>query len=144
MENRKNLIPNPREVTTFTLPSIGSSQLGYISYVEALASVPVEIKRVFWTYFTPQNVARGGHAHKELTQIVFAVAGRIQFNVETKDGQKTVVELTEPNQGLYLPPGTWSDIHFSHSAVLVCLASEHYIESDYIRSYADYLKYCGR
>lgn len=144
MANKKNLIANPEEVTTFTLPSIGSSQLGYISFIEGVSHIPVEIKRVFWTYFTPQNVARGGHAHKELTQIVFALAGRIQFQIETKQGKKMEIELSEPNQGIYLPPGTWSDIHFSHSAVLLCLASEHYIESDYIRNYDEFLNYCGR
>ena len=38
---------------------IGSSAEGYISYLEELSTiVPFEIKRVFWTYYTPESVIR--------------------------------------------------------------------------------------
>jgi hypothetical protein len=52
----------------------------------------------------------------------------------------SVFELTEPNKGLLLTPNIWREIKFSHNAVLLCLASEMYDESDYIRDYAEFIK----
>ena len=103
-------------------------------------NVPFEVKRVYWTYYTPNEVLRGGHAHKRLEQMIFAVSGRIVFRVEDRFGAKYVFELEKPNIGLYIPPYTWRDIQFSHSAVLLCLASTHYEETDYIRDYEEYRK----
>lgn len=117
---------------------IGESSLGYISVAEAHKSVPFDIKRVYWTYFTPNDVKRGGHAHRELHQIVFAVSGIITFNVEDFHGNTYKFELNQPHIGLYLPPLTWRDIQFSHNAALLCLASEVYEEKDYFRSYSEY------
>lgn len=133
MSFNKTLAPSLIEFS-----SIGDSTLGFITVGEAYKNVPFEIKRVYWTYFTPNNVKRGGHAHKELEQIIFAVCGRIEFFTETLDGNKESFVLDTPNIGLYIPKLVWRDIQFSHSAVLLCLASEHFIESDYIRNYTDF------
>jgi len=67
---------------------IGSQDLGYITVAEEQKNVPFEIKRVYWTYYTPQDVIRGGHAHKELQQIIFAVSGTIEFNTLDMEGNK--------------------------------------------------------
>lgn len=118
---------------------IGNSSLGYITVAEQQKNVPFDIKRVYWTYYTPQDVTRGGHAHKELQQIIFAVSGTIVFNTEDKIGNKESFVLDNPTKGLYLPKLIWRDIHFSHTAVLLCLASELYSEEDYFRSYEEFL-----
>lgn len=115
--------------------SVGSSSLGFITVGEGGGNVPFVIKRVYWTYFTPQNVIRGFHSHRKLHQLIFAVAGSLKFKVEYDNDQKKEFILSHPNEGLYLPPGTWRDIQFSHNAVLLCLASELFEESDYIRDY---------
>ncbi|MCW1963410.1 sugar 3,4-ketoisomerase [Chryseobacterium viscerum] len=120
---------------------IGSPELGYITISEAQKDVPFDIKRVYWTYYTPQDVSRGGHAHKNLQQLIVAVAGTITFNTEDKDGKKEVFVLDSPNTGLYIPKLVWRDIKFSHSAVLLCLASELYDEDDYFRNYQDFKNY---
>jgi len=122
-------------------PTIGSQLLGYISVAQLGEKVPFEIKRVYWTYFTPNNVQRGGHAHKKLQQIIFAVSGTIEFNMKGPDHYKEKIILDKPNIGLYIPKLIWREIKFSHSAVLLCLASELYDESDYIRDYNTYLEY---
>ncbi|MDR0811616.1 MAG: FdtA/QdtA family cupin domain-containing protein [Paludibacter sp.] len=119
---------------------IGSTALGYITVAEGLKNVPFDIKRVYWTYFTPNNVQRGGHSHYELQQVIFAVSGQIWFNTENLDGNKQQFLLDTPNKGLYIPKMTWRDIKFSHSAVLLCLASELYDENDYIRDYQEFIK----
>jgi hypothetical protein len=118
---------------------IGNPSLGYISVAEE-SKLPFQIKRVYWTYFTPQDVIRGGHAHKNLRQIVFAVSGIIKFNIETIDGVKMDFTLDKPNVGLYIGKMSWREIHFSHNAVLLCLASDEFIESDYIRVYEEFRK----
>ena len=122
-------------------PGIGSSQLGFISVAEQGINVPFEIKRVYWTYFTPNEVKRGGHAHIKLEQIVFAVSGIIKLNTEDVFGNKLEFILDRPYMGLYIPKLTWRDIEFSHSAVLLCLASCIYQEDDYIRDYEEFKTY---
>ena len=103
--------------------------------VNSLENIPFTIKRVYWTYYTPQNVLRGFHAHKKLHQIIFAVSGTITFITEDLEGSKNEFILKEPNKGVYLPPFIWREIKFSHNAVLLCIASEEYDENDYIRDY---------
>lgn len=121
--------------------NIGSSALGYISVAEEQKNIPFDIKRVYWTYYTPQDVIRGGHAHKKLQQVIFAVSGTITFNTEDKDGKKEIFVLDHPTKGLYLPKLIWRDIKFSHNAVLLCVASELYEESDYFRDFKEFKNY---
>lgn len=122
------------------LPSIGSPMEGYISVAEYQKEIPFEIRRVYWTYFTPQNVIRGYHAHKALKQVIFAVSGKILFKTEDGRGEIRDFTLDDPKVGLYIPPFVWREITFSHNAVLLCLASNEYTESDYIRKYEDFKK----
>ncbi len=119
---------------------IGSSSLGYITVAEEIKNIPFEIKRVYWTYFTPHDVQRGGHAHKELEQVIFAVSGIIEFTTEDIQGNKETFVLESPEKGLYIPGKIWRDIKFSHNAVLLCLASMFYTEDDYIRDYSEFKK----
>lgn len=117
---------------------IGSKDLGYITVAEAQINTPFEVKRVYWTYYTPQDVVRGGHAHRDLQQIIFAVSGNIEFNTLDLDGNSDSFLLTNPSEGLYIPKLIWRDIKFSHNAVLLCLASEHYDENDYFRNFEQF------
>ncbi|KQK27316.1 dTDP-6-deoxy-3,4-keto-hexulose isomerase [Chryseobacterium aquaticum] len=119
---------------------IGSPSLGYISVAENLENIPFEVQRVYWTYFTPQDVTRGGHAHLALEQVIVAVSGTITFMTEDLEGNRTEFVLDSPEKGLYIPKHIWRDIKFSHNAVLLCLASEKYTEADYIREYDNFLK----
>lgn len=119
---------------------IGSPNLGYISVGENFDNIPFEIKRVYWTYYTPQDVTRGGHAHYDLQQVIVAVSGSITFTTEDLKGNKEEFVLESPDKGLYIPKLIWRDIKFSHNAVLLCMASEKYIELDYIRDYEIFIK----
>lgn len=114
---------------------IGKPNLGYISVAENNENIPFEVQRVYWTYYTPQDVTRGGHAHLALQQVIVAVSGTINFTTEDLQGNTAEFVLDSPEKGLYLPKHVWRDIKFSHNAVLLCLASEKYTEEDYIRDY---------
>ncbi|MDP2452530.1 MULTISPECIES: FdtA/QdtA family cupin domain-containing protein [unclassified Kaistella] len=122
------------------LNKIGSPNLGYISVAENSDNIPFEIKRVYWTYYTPQDVTRGGHAHYDLEQVIVAVSGTITFTTEDLKGNKEEFILDSPDKGLYIPKLIWRDIKFSHSAVLLCIASEKYIAEDYIRDYKTFFE----
>ena len=120
-------------------PKIGNSSLGYISLAEN-ETLPFDVKRIYWTYFTPEDVERGGHAHHELEQILVALAGKITVNTEMPDGSKNAFVLESPNQGVYLPKYSWHIMQYSHNAVQMCISSMVYEESDYIRDYTEFKK----
>lgn len=115
-------------------PKIGSSQLGYISVAEK-ETLPFIPKRIYWTYFTPEDVIRGHHAHYDLEQILVAVSGKIEVQIETRQSQEYHFVLDSPNIGLYIPKMCWRILKYSHNAVQMCMASMEYKESDYIREY---------
>jgi dTDP-4-dehydrorhamnose 3,5-epimerase-like enzyme len=115
--------------------SIGDSSIGYLSVSEELISVPFKIARVYWTYYTPQSVMRGGHANINKELVLVAVAGNIIVDVEMQDGYKESYELNHPSKGLYIPPLCWHRMKYSNNAVQMVMASNLYSEDDYIREY---------
>ena len=119
-------------------PKIGESNLGYISVAEKtnLQFIP---KRIYWTYFTPEDVERGGHAHIELEQILIAAAGIIKVSIELINGEIFEFILDKPNVGVYIPKKSWRNMKYSHNAVQICIASIEYDENDYIRNYKEFL-----
>jgi len=124
---------------------LGSSDIGYISVSENKNQIPFNSERVFWTYYTPEEVVRGRHAHYKTEQVLIALAGRIIVNIEMPDGEKMIFTLDKPNVGLYVPPHCWHTMQYSHSCVQLVLASTKYDESDYIRKYEDFKKhYSGK
>jgi hypothetical protein len=119
-------------------PKIGNSSLGYISLAEK-ENLPFIPKRIYWTYFTPEDVERGGHSHTDLQQILVSVAGKIIVNIELKNGEKSEFILDSPSIGLFIPKMCWRTMKYSHNAVQMCIASNEYTESDYIRKYEDFI-----
>lgn len=120
-----------------------SSSVGNLSVVENFRDIPFEIKRVYYLYDIPGGEERGGHAHKELEQLIISASG--SFDVVVKDGrEERVFNLNRSYYGLLLKPGLWRELkNFSTSAVALVLASEIYKEEDYIRDYNEFLKYKG-
>jgi len=98
-------------------------------------------KRIYYLYDIPAGEHRGGHAHKNLHQLLVAVSGT--FNVEIDDGrEKKVFYLNNPSVGLLIRPGLWRVLSdFSGGSTCLVLASEPYDESDYIRDYQEFLNF---
>jgi len=119
-------------------PKLGQSNIGYISVTEHTKHVPFEVERIFWTYYTPESIVRGRHAHHRTEQVLIAVAGRIIVTTELADGTIQTFRLEDPHVGVYIPPHAWHTMQYSHSAVQLVLASSAYDEADYIRSYDDF------
>lgn len=120
------------------LGATGTTSLGYLTVAEQDKNVPFEIKRVYWTYFTPNEVERGHHAHRELEQILIAVSGHIHVKTESIFGEVRDFHLMSPQQGLHIPMLHWRTLKFSHNAVLVSLASMKYDPEEYIRNYEEF------
>lgn len=97
--------------------------------------VPFDIKRIYYLYDVPGGNSRGGHAHRNLYQIMVALSG--SFTVTLDDGNsKQSFHLFQPYQGLLIPPGLWRDLDtFSSGSICMVLASELYEEEDYFRNY---------
>lgn len=114
---------------------------GNITVVENCESIPFGVKRIYYLYDVPGGESRGGHAHKELSQLIVAASG--SFSVTLDDGKvKRTFTLNRSYQGLYIVPGIWRTLDdFSSGAVCLVLASHKYDETDYIRDYQEYLKY---
>ncbi|MDB5270496.1 MAG: hypothetical protein JWP58_3536 [Hymenobacter sp.] len=119
-------------------PKLGDPSIGYISVTEQNHLVPFEVKRIFWTYYTPESIVRGRHAHHRTEQVLIATAGRIAVTTELADGTIELFRLEDPNVGLYVPPHAWHTMQYSHSAVQLVLASLPYAEADYIREYGEF------
>lgn len=129
------------DCTIIELDRHHSDRKGNISVVENGKDVPFDVKRTYYLYDVPGGESRGGHAHKELRQLIIAASG--SFNVTLDDGHvKRTFNLNRPYQGLYVMPGIWRTLDdFSSGAVCLVLASERYDENDYIRNYNEFLEY---
>ncbi|UOQ97088.1 FdtA/QdtA family cupin domain-containing protein [Hymenobacter sp. 5317J-9] len=119
-------------------PKLGAPEIGYISVTEQQKLLPFEVARIFWTYYTPESIVRGRHAHHATEQVLVAVAGRIIVTTELADGTIQTFRLEDPFVGLYVPPNAWHTMQYSHSAVQLAFASAPYSEADYIRNYDDF------
>ena len=119
------------------------NRAGNITIVEGGVNLPFEIQRIYYLYDIPGGEDRGGHAHKELRQLIVAASG--SFDVILDDGKvKRTVSLNRPYQGLLIVPGIWRELtNFSSGYVCLVLASMEYDELDYIRDYNNYLNYKG-
>ncbi|WP_314815216.1 FdtA/QdtA family cupin domain-containing protein [Hoylesella nanceiensis] len=114
---------------------------GNLTVAEANNNIPFDIKRVYWLYDVPGGECRGGHAHKQIKEILIAVSG--SFHVTLDNGkEKQTFLLNHPYQGLLIDTKTWRTLDdFSSGAVCVVLASDFYDENDYIYDYNDFLQY---
>jgi len=117
------------------------NRAGNITIVESSENVPFEVRRVYYLYDIPGGEARGGHAHKELYQLIVAASG--SFDVLLDDGKnKKVITLSRPDFGLLVIPGIWRELmDFSSGAVCLVLASLSFSQEDYIRDYDEFLNH---
>lgn len=125
------------------LPKITDPR-GNLTFVEGGIHIPFDIKRVYYLYDVPGGAERGGHAHKELSQLIIAMSG--SFDVVLDDGQgKKRFHLNRSYCGLYVCPMIWRELdNFSSGSVCMVLASNFYDEADYYRDYDDYLSAIAR
>jgi|TARA_Y100000385_G_C13010423_1_gene601397 hypothetical protein len=119
------------------LPKIHDPR-GNLTFIEGNRHIPFDIKRVYYLYDVPGGAERGGHAHKDLHQIIIAIAG--SFDVVINDGSDTQrFHLNRSYFGLYVCPMIWRELdNFSSGSVCLVLASDYFSEADYIRDFTQF------
>ena len=120
------------------LPAVTDPR-GDLTAIEGGRHVPFDIARVYYLYNVPVDAVRGGHAHRELEQVIFALSG--SFRILVDDGrERDTFWLRNPRQGLHVPKMIWREMDgFSQGAVAMVLASRPYEEDDYFRDYGGFL-----
>lgn len=112
---------------------------GNLVVIEGDRDVPFEIKRVFYIYGSDTDIVRGSHANLKTEFVLVNVAGKSKVKIKDGLGNEIIYSLNRPKTGLYIPKMVWKEMYgFSEDSVLLCLASEHYDASEYIREYEVY------
>lgn len=120
-----------------TIPTVNAGEL---SFFETNSDVPFDIKRIYYITRVPEGVRRGGHAHKELKQLLFCPFGRIQLILENQYGREEI-ELSDPSIGVLIEECTWREMVWMQKDSVLCVAaSDYYKPEDYIRSYEEFKK----
>ena len=129
-------------VQLIDLPDLSDHRGGLVA-LESSQSIPFELKRIYYIFDAKPDVPRGFHAHKALYQAAFCIKGKCRMLMDN-GVEKQEVWINQANKGLVIPPMVWHEMHdFSEDCVLLVLASEYYDESDYIRTYDDFLNKVG-
>ncbi|MGY1689552.1 sugar 3,4-ketoisomerase [Geodermatophilus sp. SYSU D01105] len=111
---------------------------GNLTFIEGGTHVPFAVQRVFYLYDVPGGESRGGHAHRELEQLIIAANG--SFDVIVDNGSEHErFSLNRSYYGLYVPSMIWTHLeNFSSGSVSLVLASLTYDEADYYRDYDEF------
>ena len=112
---------------------------GSLTPITNRKEIPFDIVRTYYLYDVPGGESRGGHAHKNLQQLVISVMGA--FDVILDDGRdKNIVRLERAHYGLYIPSMIWRELeNFSSGGVCLVLASSLYDPADYLREYQEFV-----
>jgi hypothetical protein len=130
---------NVYDCSLIELPRI-TSPSGSLTPVCGGVTLPFAIERVYYLYDIPGGETRGGHAHRQLHQLIVAASG--SFDILLDDGtNRRTVHLNRPYYGLYLTNMIWRELlNFSSGGICLVLASARYDEADYFREYDEFRK----
>lgn len=124
-----------------TIPTVDAGEL---SFFEAGADIPFDIKRVYYISKVPEGVRRGFHAHRELKQVLFCPYGRIQLLLDNGT-KREEIELSDPSIGVLIEKPTWREMLWLQKNSVLCVAvSEFYDVEDYIRDYDEFKDFVSR
>jgi dTDP-4-dehydrorhamnose 3,5-epimerase-like enzyme len=111
---------------------------GNLTFIEGGQHVPFAIARVYYLYDVPGGESRGGHAHRQLEQLIIAMSGSFDVVLDDAHEQRTV-SLNRSYFGLYLPRMIWRElVNFSSGSVCAVLASRPYEPEDYYYDYDEF------
>lgn len=114
---------------------------GNLTFIQNDSILNFEIKRVYYLHDIPFKSERGGHAHKNLQQLIIPLSG--SFNIYLNNGfSEETFFMSDPTKGLFVNNLVWREMrNFSSGSVCLVLASELYNEEDYIRDFDEFIKY---
>ncbi|MGJ8685269.1 MAG: sugar 3,4-ketoisomerase [Nonlabens sp.] len=124
------------DIKIIDIPKITDPR-GNLAVIEG-DTIPFKMERIYYLYDVPSTSHRGGHAHKELRQLIVALSGSFDVVLDNGTEQKTVT-LNKPDKGLLIPTMVWRELeNFSSGSVCMVVASMEFDEDDYIREYDDF------
>ncbi|MEM8956120.1 MAG: FdtA/QdtA family cupin domain-containing protein, partial [Verrucomicrobiota bacterium] len=91
---------SPEEITFSTVSDVR----GCLSVADISEDLPIEVVRFYWVWGIPEGAERGGHAHREQTEILVAMAGAFSIRLTGRDGAVLDYRLERPDRGLVVPP----------------------------------------
>lgn len=102
--------------------------------------MPFSVRRMYALLNIPEGSERGGHAHRQLSQLMVVLSGSLDLIVD--DGvRRERIRLGENGRAVHIRPMVWRELGaFSAGTVCVVLASEIYDEADYIRDYREFVE----
>jgi len=121
-----------QESQIINLPKI-LDERGNLSFFQNEDHLPFSIQRVYWIYDVPGGETRGGHAYREMQELIIALSG--SFDVVLFDGkEEKKFTLNRSYYGLYVPKMIWRSMeNFSTNALAFVASDSLYDEHDYIR-----------
>jgi hypothetical protein len=132
----KNSI-NIDQVQEIALPKI-LDERGNLSFIEYPSHIPFEMKRVYWIYDVPGGEQRGGHAYKNLYEVIIAISGSFDVNIDTGAEIKKFT-LNRSYKAVFVPKMVWRSLsNFSTNSLCLILASDEYLADEYIRDYEEF------
>lgn len=133
-----NIKLNSEDIQEIELPKILDDR-GNLSFIEFPIHIPFEMKRVYWIYDVPGGEQRGGHAYKQLSEVIIALSGSFDVELDTGDEIKKIT-LNRSYKAVFVPKMVWRTLtNFSTNSLCLILASDDYFADDYIRNYQDFI-----
>lgn len=121
------------------LSQFGSHEIGFLSVAEIQNPIPFPIKRVYWVSQSPENQMRGDHANMINKQVIICLSGSIEVHIKNQKGKQYEYTLNDSSIGLYIPAKHWRRMIFSKNSILLCICSEKFNDSDYIKDFEQFL-----
>ncbi len=125
------------EVKIINLPKILDDR-GNLSFFQNEDQIPFNIKRAYWIYDVPGGEHRGGHAYKDLQEVIIALSG--SFDVVIDDGvEKKKITLNRSYNALYIPKMIWRRLeNFSTNSLAFIVTDKLYDVEQYVRDYEQF------
>lgn len=118
---------------------------GSLTMFQDGSGLPFSIGKVLTIQGMKQTDVRGQHAHHKTQEIVVALQGGCE--IEINDGTtKEMFVIDNPNTALYIPPQVWRTLtNFQPHTILLLIANLPHepSETDYIRDYDEFKRLVG-
>ena len=102
--------------------------------VQEFRNFPFNPKRFFVVSGVGKGETRGYHAHREESQILVCLRGKITLNNEAIEGVVSKETLL-PNECFFLDKLVWSEQTYEEEdTILLCFCSVNFNEDEYIRN----------
>lgn len=139
MESRAYQVNQP---TVLNAPTVVDDR-GSLTWLEGKL-LPFAIQRIYMLSGSHAGINRGGHAHKELMQVLLAIGGPLEVEIFNPKGRRLSFRLSPFEGALYIPRAHWRTVKFvAHASVCLVLASAEYDENDYIRDFDEFKRWSG-